>query len=62
MEFFGVLLYLVPIFAVVAFLNALIRIARALESIAESLKTMEKGQDGVPLTNPSTPTTPLDDK
>jgi len=42
MEFFGILLYLIPAFAVLAFLNALLRIARALESIAESLKTTEK--------------------
>ena len=36
-----VLLYLLPVFAVLAFLNALFRIARALESIALSM-TMEK--------------------
>ena len=42
MEFVGVLLYLLPVFAVLAFLNALFRIARALESIAQSMKTMEK--------------------
>ena len=42
MEFLGVLLYLLPVFAVLAFLNALFRIARALESMAQSMKTMEK--------------------
>ncbi len=45
MEFLGVLLYLVPVFAVLAFLNAVFRIARALESIAQSMKTMEEDQD-----------------
>ena len=45
MEIFGILLYLVPVFAVLAFLNALLRIARALESIAESLKTTENDKD-----------------
>ena len=45
MEFFGILLYLVPVFAVLAFLNALFRIARALESIAESMKTTDKDKD-----------------
>ena len=42
MEFLGVLLYLLPVFAVLAFLNALFRIARALESMAQSMKTMDK--------------------
>jgi hypothetical protein len=45
MEFLGVLLYLLPVFAVLAFLNALFRITRALESIAQSMKTMEKDKD-----------------
>ncbi len=45
MEFFGILLYLVPVFAAFAFLNAVFRIARALESIAESMKMMEKDKD-----------------
>jgi hypothetical protein len=45
MEIFGVLLYLVPVFAVLAFLNALFRIARALESMAESMKTTEKNRE-----------------
>ena len=42
MEFLLILLYLLPVFAVLALLNALFRIARALESIAQSMKTMEK--------------------
>jgi hypothetical protein len=45
MEFLGILLYLLPVFAVLAFLNALFRIARALESIAQSMNTMEKDKD-----------------
>jgi hypothetical protein len=45
MEFLGVLLYLLPVFAVLAFLNALFRITRALESIAQSMKSMEKDKD-----------------
>ena len=45
MEFLSVLLYLVPVFAVLAFLNALFRIARALESIAQSMRTTEKDKD-----------------
>ena len=45
MEFFGILLYLVPVFAVLALLNALFRIARALESIAESMNTREKDKE-----------------
>jgi hypothetical protein len=44
MELLGILLYLLPVFAVLAFLNALFRIARALESIAQSM-TMEKDKD-----------------
>jgi hypothetical protein len=46
MEFFGVLLYLLPLFAVLAFLNALFRIARALESIAQSMKPTETDKGG----------------
>ena len=42
MEFFMAILYLLPVFAALAFLNALFRIARALESIAQSMKTTEK--------------------
>jgi hypothetical protein len=42
MEFLLILLYLLPVFAVLALLNALFRIAWALESIAQSMKTMEK--------------------
>jgi hypothetical protein len=45
MEFFGILLYLVPVFAVLAFLNALFRIAWALESIAKSMKAREKDNE-----------------
>jgi len=45
MEIFGILLYLAPVFAVLALLNALFRIARALESMAESMKPIEKGKD-----------------
>ena len=45
MEFLSVLLYLLPVFAVLAFLNALFRIARALESIAQSMKTTEKDKE-----------------
>jgi hypothetical protein len=45
MEFLSVLLYLLPVFAVLAFLNVLFRIARALESIAQSMKTTEKDKD-----------------
>lgn len=44
MEIFGILLYLAPLFAVLAFLNALFRIAKALESIAGSLNTTEKDE------------------
>jgi hypothetical protein len=47
MEIFGVLLYLAPVFAVIALLNALFRIARALESIAESLSAREKNNESV---------------
>ena len=45
MEFLIVLLYLLPVFAVLAFLNALFRIARALETIAQSMNTREKEKD-----------------
>jgi len=45
MEFLSVLLYLLPVFAILAFLNALFRIARALESIAQSMKTTEKDKE-----------------
>jgi len=45
MEFFMAILYLLPLFAVLAFLSALFRIARALESIAQSLKMTEKQKD-----------------
>jgi hypothetical protein len=44
-EIFGILLYLAPVFAVLALLNALFRIARALESIAESMKPVKKPDD-----------------
>jgi hypothetical protein len=40
-----ILLYLLPVFGVLAFLNALFRIARALESIAQSMTTTEKNKD-----------------
>jgi hypothetical protein len=46
MEIFGVLLYLLPLFAALAFLNALFRIARGLESIAQSMKPMETDKSG----------------
>jgi len=42
MDFLFVLIYLLPVFAVLAFLNALFRIARALETIAQSMNTMGK--------------------
>lgn len=42
MELFLTLLYLLPVFAVLALLNALFRIARALESIAQ---TMQKNKE-----------------
>ena len=45
MDFLLVLIYLLPVFAVLAFLNAVFRIARALETIAQSLNTMKKDQD-----------------
>lgn len=45
MELLIVLLYLLPVFAVLAFLNALFRIARALESIAQSLNMKEKDKN-----------------
>jgi hypothetical protein len=45
MEFLFILIYLLPVFAVLALLNALFRIARALESIAQSMKTMEKDKN-----------------
>jgi hypothetical protein len=45
MEFLIVLVYLIPVFAVLALLNALFRIARALESMAQSMKTTEKDKD-----------------
>ena len=45
MEFLGVLLYLLPVFAVLVFLNALLRIAKALESIAQSMNKTEKDKD-----------------
>jgi hypothetical protein len=45
MEFLGVILYLIPVFAVLVFLNALLRIAKALESIAQSMTKMEKDRD-----------------
>lgn len=45
MDIFGILLYLVPVFAVLAFLNALFRIARALESIAQSMNTTENDKE-----------------
>lgn len=45
MEFLFALLYALPVVAVIAFLNVLFRIARALESIAQSMKeTMEKNK------------------
>ena len=40
-----ILLYLLPVFAVLAFLNAVFRIARALESIAEAMNSIEKNKD-----------------
>jgi hypothetical protein len=40
-----ILLYLLPVFAVLALLNALFRIARALESIAQSMIAAEKDKD-----------------
>ena len=42
MDFLFVLIYLLPVFAVLAFLSALFRIAKALESIAQSLSMREK--------------------
>jgi hypothetical protein len=41
MEFLVVLLYSLPIVAVIAFLDVLFRNARALESIAQSMETRE---------------------
>jgi hypothetical protein len=43
MEFLVVLLYSLPIVAVIAFLNVLFRIARALESIAQTME--RRGND-----------------
>ena len=45
MEFLLVLLYLLPVFAVLAFLNALFHIARALETIAQTMNTAGKDKD-----------------
>ena len=45
MDLIGTLLYLLPVFAVLAFLNAVFRIARALESIAKSMETMDKDKN-----------------
>ena len=45
MELVTTLLYLLPLFAVLALLDALFRIARALESIARSMNTTDKGKN-----------------
>jgi hypothetical protein len=45
MEFLLALIYLLPVFAVLALLNALFRIARALESMAQSMNTKDKDKE-----------------